>query len=161
MMIGKKKNNMNFKNNISTTPEQSERLLGLGVKPETADMHYTSIPTLKANTLQVSANIYLDLGSPENGETPSWSLSRLLEMMPKEIQYETHGYILMITPLWISYAYMLHGEIIDDVKYVSVKGYHLFDELLDMIEWLIKGRQFNQDYLIHSNSSKTGKEDVQ
>ena len=31
---------MNFKNNISTTPEQSKRLLALGVKPETADMVY-------------------------------------------------------------------------------------------------------------------------
>lgn len=31
---------MNFKTPISTTREQSERLLALGVKPETADMCY-------------------------------------------------------------------------------------------------------------------------
>ena len=148
---------MDFKSNISTTREQSRRLLGLGVKPETADMCITE-PGQELEALHVYPCTMLPRLQEVTKVIPSWSLSRLLEMMPKEIQYETHGCILMITPLWISYTYMLHGEIIDDVKYVSVKGYHLFDELLDMIEWLIKGRQFNQDYLIHSNSSKTGKE---
>ena len=138
---------MNFKNNISTTPEQSERLLGLGVKPETADMHYTSIPTLKANTLQVSANIYLDLGSPENGETPSWSLSRLLEMMPDSAGELT----LKILPPMVGYFTSDIGRFCADAD--------IFNNCVGMIEWLIKGRHFNQDYLIHSNSSKTGKED--
>lgn len=31
---------MNFKSQIATTHEQSERLLALGLKPETADMVY-------------------------------------------------------------------------------------------------------------------------
>ena len=39
---------MNFKTPISTTREQSERLLALGVKPETADLcyncYFVSIP---------------------------------------------------------------------------------------------------------------------
>ena len=30
---------MNFKSQIATTREQSERLLALGIKPETADMY--------------------------------------------------------------------------------------------------------------------------
>lgn len=120
---------MDFKNNNSTTPEQSERLLGLGVKPETADMHYTSIPTLKADTLQVSASIFLDLGAPGDGDVPSWSLSRLLEMIPYSIKHQA-------------------------------MKYNLFDALIDMIEWLIDKGYFNQDYLIHSNSSKTGKEET-
>lgn len=150
---------MNFKNNISTTREQSRRLLGLGVKPETADMYYWYEGNPYYCPYSLKAQDKVMPYELREEDVPSWSLSRLLEMMPKEIQYETHGCILMITPLWISYTYMLHSEIIDDVKYVSVKKYHLFDELLDMIEWLIKGRYFNQDYLIHSNSSKTGKED--
>lgn len=144
---------MDFKSNISTTREQSRRLLALGLKPETADMHYTSIPTLKADTLQVSANIYLDLGSPENGETPSWSLSRLLEMMPEYIDKQEQ-IILMIEPPFICYY---------DTEF---KGQHhfttqidIFDNCVDMISWLIHNGYFNQGYLIHSNSSKTGKED--
>ena len=34
---------MDFKNNISTTPEQSRRLLALGVKPETEWLDYPSV----------------------------------------------------------------------------------------------------------------------
>lgn len=136
---------MNFKNNISTTREQSRRLLALGVKPETADMHYTSIPTFE---LKVSANIFLFLGSPGNGDTPSWSLARLLEMMP-EIAGELTFKVL---PPMVGYFSSDTGRFCADTD--------IFNNCVDMIEWLIKGRHFNQDYLIHSNSSKTGKEET-
>lgn len=134
---------MNFKNNISTTPEQSRRLLALGVKPETADMHYSSIPTFE---LQVSANIFLFLGRPGNGDTPSWSLSRLLEMMPDSAGELT----LKVLPPMVGYFSSDIGRFYADAD--------IFNNCVGMIEWLIKGRYFNQDYLIHSNSSKTGKE---
>ena len=137
---------MNFKNNISTTPEQSRRLLALGVKPETADMHYTSIPTLKADTLQVSASIFLDLGAPGDGDVPSWSLSRLLEMMPDSAGELT----LKVLPPMVGYFSSDIGRFYADAD--------IFNNCVGMIEWLIKGRYFNRDYLIHSNSSKTGKE---
>lgn len=137
---------MNFKNNISTTPEQSKRLLALGVKPETADMHYTSIPTLKADTLQVSASIFLDLGAPGDGDVPSWSLSRLLEMMPDSAGELT----LKVLPPMVGYFSSDIGRFCSNAD--------IFENCVGMIEWLIKGRYFNQDYLIHSNSSKTGKE---
>ena len=143
---------MNFKNNISTTREQSERLLALGLKPETADMHYTSIPTLKANTLQVSANIYLDLGSPENGETPSWSLSRLLEMMPEYIMYGSEELKFKILYPTVGYFY------IENECYYSDAD--IFDNCVNMIAWLIDAGYFNEEYLKHSNLSNTGKEDA-
>ena len=149
---------MNFKNNISTTPEQSKRLLALGVKPETADMHYTSIPTLKADTLQVSASIFLDLGAPGDGDVPSWSLSRLLEMMPKVITTDIAEYHLMATPFRLLYVNMLHDEIISIIESVEITQDGLFEGIIDMIGQLVKDGYFNEDYLIHSNSSKTGKE---
>ena len=134
---------MDFKNNISTTPEQSRRLLALGVKPETADMHYSSIPTFE---LQVSANIFLFLGRPGNGDTPSWSLSRLLEMMPDSAGELT----LKVLPPMVGYFSSDIGRFYADAD--------IFNNCVGMIEWLIKERYFNEDYLIHSNSSKTGKE---
>ena len=137
---------MDFKNNISTTLEQSKRLLELGVKPETADMHYMSIPTLKADTLQVSASIFLDLDAPGDGDVPSWSLSRLLEMMPDSAGELT----LKVLPPMVGYFSSDIGRFYADAD--------IFNNCVGMIEWLIKGRYFNQDYLIHSNSSKTGKE---
>ena len=192
-MIGKKKNNMDFKNNISTTLEQSKRLLSLGVKPETADMvyHFTKSkieylqwelqpksPTLRGEfwTPQRISKLASPFfkrpdGTPMTGEevfdsvwgkdVPSWSLSRLMEMMPKEITTDVAEYHLMIIPFRLLYVNMMHGEIISVLESVEITQYGWFEEIIDMIERLIKGRHFNQGYLIHSNSSKTGKEDVQ
>lgn len=140
---------MNFKNNISTTHEQSKRLLDLGMKPETADMHYASIPTFE---LQVSANIFLFLGRPGNGDTPSWSLSRLLEMMPKAIDEEENVILMIEPPLVIYYDTVYKG------RYHFTAYPDIFDNCVSMLDWLIRNGYFNQDYLIHSNSSKTGKE---
>lgn len=73
---------MNFKNNIATTREQSERLLALGLKPETADMcynlYFASAPPEINN---YGADLYKD-----KRFIPSWSLSRLLEMMTCSIE---------------------------------------------------------------------------
>ena len=150
---------MDFKSRISTTREQSKRLLDLGLNPETADMHYIAIPTFKADTLQVSTPNYLDLGAPMDGDVPSWSLSRLLEMMPHSIEQSgrpnadlninTDGKCWIIT----------YEEFGYDIKYQVIKR-DLFNALVDMIKCLIGECYFNQDYLIHSNSSNTGKEET-
>lgn len=125
---------MNFKNNISTTPEQSKRLLDLRVKPETADMCFGF------------------------ERYPSWSLSRLLEMMPKVITTDIAEYQLMATPFCLLYVNMLHGEIISIIEAAEITQDGLFEGIIDMIGQLVKDGYFNEDYLIHSNSSKTGKE---
>ena len=171
---------MNFKNNISTTREQSERLLSLGVKPETADMvyHHTNSrspffewelqpypPTLRGdrwpqeriNKLATRLHKHPD-GTPMTGEevfdsiwgqdVPSWSLSRLLEMMSDRAGELTFKII-----------YPVVGYFSSDVGRFYADA-DIFNNCVDMIEWLIKGRYFNQDYLIHSNSSKTGKEET-
>lgn len=138
---------MNFKNQISTSREQSERLLSLGVKPETADM---SIPTRENPNLNVSARPYHDWNTYWKNHQyviPSWSLSRLLEMMPKLIQMEIGDYYFLLSSLWISYANVLHGEIVDEFKSISITHDALFDELIDMIEWLIQNGHFNKEYL--------------
>ena len=68
---------MNFKTPISTTHEQSERLLALGVKPETADMYIDEhgIPVCFPYSR-------LDGHQDQPFLHPAWSLSRLLEMIP-------------------------------------------------------------------------------
>ena len=60
---------MEFKSQICTTEEQSEKLLALGLKKETADMHYSLLEN-KLNTYPPEC--YLD--------TPAWSLHRLMEI---------------------------------------------------------------------------------
>ena len=63
----------NFKSQICTTREQSERLLALGLKKETADMCWIPLNDGRC-VLGVSTEIRLDT-------IPAWSLHRLIEMV--------------------------------------------------------------------------------
>lgn len=136
-----------FKSQVATTKEQSERLLTLGLKAETADMvyHYTNScseamrwelrphpPTLRHTThinvdkLNVFKHKKPD-GSIMTGEEyfqelwgkdiPAWSLHRLLEMLYADI-----GECMIFFP-------------------------NTYDEVIADIEDSIRRGQFNQDYL--------------
>ena len=62
----------NFTSQICTTKEQSERLLALGLKKETADMAHQCIgvsPYKVWDKSEISDNLF-----------PAWSLHRLIEM---------------------------------------------------------------------------------
>ena len=76
-----------FKSQICTTVEQSDRLLGLGLKPETADMHYlwAGYWHLSLEPWEHAVDDYpFDFHSEEEQEDwklrhhPAWSLHRLL-----------------------------------------------------------------------------------
>lgn len=70
---------LKFNSQICTTKEQSQRLLDLGLKPETADMYHTTFyrDNVGYEILQVR-NEKLPLLSQE---IPAWSLHRLLCML--------------------------------------------------------------------------------
>lgn len=132
---------MKFKSQISTTIEQSEKLLILGVNPKTADMCFVDYGLLIATNYSELKEHLCDVKL-----TPSWSLSRLLEMMPQYID-EKEEVLLMIEPPIVSYY---------DTKY---RGQHhfttspnMFDNCVAMIDWLIWNGHFNKEYL-------TGKEE--
>ena len=59
----------NFKSAICTSREQSERLLSLGLKKETADMCWMYGEVLSCNPPELTVDI------------PAWSLRRLIEMV--------------------------------------------------------------------------------
>lgn len=91
---------MEFKSQIATTREQSEQLLALGLKPETADM---SIPIKDNPNLYCSARPYNDWNGywkHNRFVIPAWSLSRLLEMMPLFFRKVIH---IQIMPPVVSY----------------------------------------------------------
>ena len=133
---------MNFKTPISTTREQSERLLALGVKPETADMcynlYFASAPPEINN---YGADLYKD-----KKFIPSWSLARLLEMMPKYID-EKEEVLLMIEPPLVIYY---------DTRYKGQQHFttnpDIFDNCIAMIDWLIRNGHFNKEYLIEKDN---------
>lgn len=71
-------NELKFNSQICTTREQSQRLLDLGLKPETADMYHTTFyrDNVGYEIIQVR-NEELPLLSQE---LPAWSLHRLIEL---------------------------------------------------------------------------------
>lgn len=131
---------MNFKTQISTTREQSERLLALGIKPETEDMCYNLyFKSAPPEINNYGADLYKD-----KKYIPSWSLSRLLEMMPQYID-EREEVLLMIEPPLIVYY---------DTRYKGQQHFttntNIFDNCIAMIDWLIRNGYFNKEYLINN-----------
>lgn len=84
---------MNFDSQICTTEEQSKRLLTLGLKKETADMHYYHTVDFEGNEVWYPSIIPYEnvvvasdfVGETEicleNNTIPAWSLHRLIEIL--------------------------------------------------------------------------------
>ena len=71
-------NELKFNSQICTTKEQSQRLLDLGLKPETADMAWVCV------TKEGLTQWVMTLNTPKNEpniDIPAWSLHRLLCML--------------------------------------------------------------------------------
>lgn len=104
-------NELKFNSQVCTTKEQSQRLLELGLKPETADMvlikelAYDEVAhcTYDADTYMIRPIDYLE-GEEHRGHIPAWSLHRLLCLQyPREDVY----------PIMPTTAY---DDIIDEIE---------------------------------------------
>ena len=131
---------MNFNSQICTTKEQSERLLALGLKKETADcvmMYYDGWHIGEAEHFDFD----------EDPVEPAWSLHRLIEMMPNKIRTCDSSASLIVSNEKVQYY--LH-----DVEYSDYltgagrwKSGNIYDNIIDCIGWLIIEGLFNKDYL--------------
>ena len=116
----------NFKSQVCTDKVQSERLLALGLKKETADMYLQSVLNDKWSPFVPIAYPYSD--RPEEiiapdviNVIPAWSLNRLIEMALKDVLI-----------CGISFTF-------DEDTYEKVIG---------IIEYQIEGGYFNKEYLV-------------
>ncbi|MEE1517365.1 MAG: hypothetical protein UF228_07190 [Lachnospiraceae bacterium] len=155
---------MNFTSQICTTKEQSERLLALGLKKETADMHYYHTVDFEGNEVWYPSIIPYEnvvvasdfVGETEicleNNTIPAWSLDRLIEMMPKRLKNLKEGWDMCGHDI----AFMITEDL--DVNYEEPfedypcynKYFHegnLYDKIVNSISWLIKEGHFNKEYL--------------
>ena len=128
----------NFK--ICTTKEQSERLLALGLKPETADMVLT----------EDSDGIWRPSLVFDDGED-DYDTSLYLEILPNEIPaWSLHRLVSVLTNNGINITFIANIVIIERYK-VFEKSYEFWDDVYDNIcdayEWLIKEGYFNKEYL--------------
>ena len=139
-----------FNSQICTTREQSERLLALGLKKETADMHHSYYTRVLFDGSK-SHFWKEEVGYSENA-IPAWSLHRLIEIMPKDVEAEialTNG---RVRTEWLSFVmnYACNIIYIDEQK-EEFKGFYegnSYDKVVDAYEWLIKEGYFNKDYLV-------------
>ncbi|MBO7241576.1 MAG: hypothetical protein J6U90_03910 [Methanobrevibacter sp.] len=125
---------MEFKSQICTTKEQSERLLALGLKKETADMCYQVKFFDPFPQHLVDCVPSLLTHPPINNERfiPTWSLHRLIEMCNKTQVGMTIG--------------IYNNEVTVDGDLFEVYD-NTYDNLISIIELLIKRGYFYEDYL--------------
>ena len=131
----------NFKSQIATSREQSERLLALGLKKETADMYYRFYDE---NTYEINPTwetIWYDRNDYKK-IIPAWSLHRLIELIPENI-------FTSVRNQWhrVMYNSVLTYEEGDD-SLVSFRGGNIYDRCISCIYWLIKEGYFNKEYLV-------------
>lgn len=139
----------NLSTSISTSREQSERLLAMGIKPETADMFYA----LEKGTQSLCALPYTDgVRIPFDDIIPAWSLSRLVSMMPEKIIKGRK-----VGNFFISHTDIAYFSFESDGKLCYLTGIakgdeeNMFDICIDMIDWLIKLHHLNEEYLKGGN----------
>ena len=132
-----------FNSQICTTKEQSERLLKLGLNPETADCCLYPLITNPNQYLIMDRGI-----QPfDTDETPAWSLHRLIGMLPQEIHLDNYVdtcYYLTIKPFCLTKV--LYRQDGGCWLYGSESS-NLFDAIIDVIEKVINGIYFNKEYL--------------
>lgn len=139
------KTKFNFKSQICTDKIQSEHLLVLGLKKETADC------ALLPLTDKVTSVLIKPSTNDIKNTIPAWSLGRLLEMLPSPIP------ISKDLPTFHHYAYL-------DLSNVSIHYYwenydgaeralasfcsnDFFASVVDATEWLIEEGNFPKEYL--------------
>lgn len=129
----------NFKSSICTSQEQSERLLALGLKEETADMCYTYC--------NYSDRYELECRPPRLCDIPAWSLSRLLETMPNNIHKYNDIADLSVSNELVQYRFY-DVDYNHDVCLEHFNDGDVYSNVIDCIEWLIKEGYFNKKYLV-------------
>ena len=136
----------NFNSQICTTREQSELLLELGLKKETADCALLPLPD-KVTSVRVAPS-----ANDIKNTMPAWSLHRLLCIIPKYIQipdnvweYKHDLYLSIDEELHVRYYEEGVNEPCFDKSFLKDD---LYQNCVSCIEWLIKKGYFNKDYLI-------------
>lgn len=147
-------NNLKFNSAICTSREQSERLLALGIKPETADMSLCYM-THDIYGKEMEPRFLGCIADPMQCEEmqtilfsrqkfyPAWSLHRLIEMMPLDVIPEGgfDNCFTLIKNYPKGYS----------VEYDGFSYYHkenIYDTLIDGIEHLIKEGYFPKEYFV-------------
>lgn len=164
-------------NQICTNKEQSSRLLEAGVRPETADMVLLYVDDesniapwedirkdekgkffydVYGETYTLTESVLLrdspDYDHSYQDDCPAWSLSKLIDMMPKSYQDNIDGMVYYLSGNFVEFMYA-SDEIEDeegDKTYTCANSFNkenMMDNVVDAIEWLIREGHFNKKFL--------------
>ena len=138
---------MNFNSQICTSREQSERLLALGLKKETADMYWLDHALTEDYEDWRATPIYNDWEEWEKYGIPAWSLHRLIEIMPSNIKVEDDSAYLAMNNNIVTYLYYYedYAEMSSCIDFYM--GKNIYDNLIYCIKWLINEGYFSKEYL--------------
>ena len=137
----------NFNSQVCTTKVQSERLLALGLKKETADMALIENWEYDLKDGKFFTGEYferpIDYVEGMTGHyIPAWSLHRLIEMMPTLIGWRDKQYWLDVNNDGVCYSTSMSYALVEFI------ADNLYDNIIFCIEWLIKEGYFNKEYLV-------------
>ena len=134
-------NNLEFNSAICTSRSQSERLLALGLKRETADMgiYYSELYGVDR---AFSNDVFDEKPTFDTDDIPAWSLHRLIEMMPRTIKANDDLFFLLVSKEDVFYD---NTEGTAYSSFINRNG--LYYNIISCIEWLIKEGYFNKEYL--------------
>jgi hypothetical protein len=134
-------------NQICTNKKQSSRLLEAGIRPETADMYLDEFECPVAfEYRRIEGHVGQDMAFP------AWSLSKLIDMMPKSYQDDIDGMVYYLSGNFVELMYA-SDKIEDeegDKTYTCANSFNkesLMDNVVDAIEWLIREGHLNKKFL--------------
>lgn len=145
-------------NQICTNKEQSSRLLEVGVRPGTADFYLQRITETEDWS---SDNVQDQIIEPwmnkpglldMDGRYPAWSLSKMIDMLPKSYQDDIDGMVYYLSGNLVELMYA-SDKIEDeegDKTYTCANSFNkenLMDNVVDAIEWLIKEGHLDKKFL--------------
>ena len=136
---------MEFKSQICTTREQSEMLLALGLKKETADMCHQVLTLNGEPVAIISPDVWTGEQEISDSHYPAWSLHRLVEMVPHTIwhtEYEDRPRLKHT--FWFS-KYAPSYDSTEDIDFRANQD--LYNNMIDCIEWLINEGHFSKEYM--------------
>ena len=157
------KTKFNFNSAICTSKVQSERLLALGLKKETADMCWHKMDRYSAweedtNSYEEWVTEILPIVPSNIDESliPAWSLHRMLSMLPSYVQIETYKcgrkYIAALDLELDAHLNVIYKEGVEEPcfdQYFYIND--AYESVCRAIEWLIKEGYFNKEYLCEKN----------
>lgn len=123
---------MEFNSQICTTREQSERLIAMGLKPETADMMWDAITIIRGKPVQ----------------EPMWSLRPYYYPQKSKVLYDNEEQVFI--PAWsLHRLWELYwsNKVVSDCLFGCGKHMNPYAKMIALIEFDIEDGTFNKEYL--------------